>query len=100
MLEEHQLSLEECANLILERRGGAPLMSCRQVLLKALFLDAVPGYKYNATEECHFWTHFATRDRSVEGSRLLDFNVLSEYRLMEPFVPPLRQGGLALYIGA
>lgn len=91
--------LEKCARLILERQGGDELMSCRRPLLKALLWDAIPGYSYNASD-CFFWTHFAARDRSVEGSSDLDFNIVAEHRLSEPFVPPLRTGGLALYIGA
>merc|ERR1712226_1299117 len=86
--------------LILERRGGTELMLCRETLLTALLWDEIPDYKYNATDDCLFWTHFAARDKSIEGSRHLDFNKVAALRLDEPFVPPLQTGGLALYIGA
>jgi len=75
-------------------------MDCRVPLLGAIHQDTVPGYRYNATEDCHFWAHFGARDRTVEGSRHLDFNRIAAYRLSEPFEPPLRPNGTALYIGA
>jgi len=95
--------LEVCAQLLLSSRGGGDreqLMACRIPLLSALHRDVVPGYKYNATEDCHFWSHFAARDRTVEGSKALDFNRLAAWRLSEPFDPPLRPNGTALYVGA
>eukprot|EP00927_Polykrikos_kofoidii_P011738 TRINITY_DN15014_c0_g1_i1.p1 TRINITY_DN15014_c0_g1~~TRINITY_DN15014_c0_g1_i1.p1 ORF type:complete len:385 (-),score=36.90 TRINITY_DN15014_c0_g1_i1:36-1124(-) len=76
------------------------LIACRVPLLSALHKDLIPGYNYNASEDCDFWARFAARDRSVEGSRELGFNRLSEYRLSEPYEPPLRTSGIALYVGA
>lgn len=98
-----QAQLEPCARLLLESRGGGhreDLMSCRVPLLGSLHEDSIPGYKYNATDDCHFWAHYAARDRTVEGSRVLDFNRLAAYRLLDPFNPPLQSNGTALYIGA
>eukprot|EP00931_Biecheleriopsis_adriatica_P054937 TRINITY_DN32385_c0_g1_i1.p1 TRINITY_DN32385_c0_g1~~TRINITY_DN32385_c0_g1_i1.p1 ORF type:complete len:363 (+),score=74.82 TRINITY_DN32385_c0_g1_i1:26-1090(+) len=98
-----EAQLEPCARLLLESGGRGrqeELMSCRVPLLGSLHEDRIPGYRYNATEDCHFWASYAARDRHVEGSRVLDFNRIASYRLHEPFVPPLRQNGTALYVGA
>lgn len=96
--------LEECAHALIRSRTvgdtDSNLMACRIQLLAALHLDVVPGYQYSVEEDCFFWAHFAIRDRTIEGSRHLDFNKLAAYRLSEPFRPPLRFNGTALYIGA
>ncbi|CAJ1336519.1 unnamed protein product [Effrenium voratum] len=96
--------LDGCAQLLLETRGARnheeELMSCRVPLLGSLHEDRVPGYLYNATEDCHFWASYAARDRHVEGSSVLDFSRLAAFRLSAPFEPPLRRNGTALYVGA
>jgi len=97
-----QAQLDECAKLLLETRAGSrheELMNCRVPLLGSLHEDEIPGYSYNATEDCHFWASYAARDRHVEGSSILDFMRLAAYRYA-PFEPPLRPNGTALYIGA
>eukprot|EP00435_Cladocopium_sp_Y103_P039479 s2306_g10.t1 len=94
--------LEDCAQLLLETRAGTrheELMECRVPLLGSLHEDQIPGYSYNATEDCHFWASYAARDRHVEGSSVLDFMRLAAYRYA-PFDPPLLPNGTALYIGA
>ncbi|CAE7566974.1 CPK2 [Symbiodinium sp. KB8] len=93
--------LAPCAELLLERNGQSDeLMACRVPLLGSLHNDQIPGYRYNVTEDCHFWASYAARDRHVEGSSILDFTRLAAFRLNSPFIPPLQQNGTALYIGA
>ncbi|CAK9068721.1 unnamed protein product [Durusdinium trenchii] len=101
-LGEAARRLEGCAQLLLETRDGGrheELMACRVPLLGSLHEDQIPGYSYNATEDCDFWASYAARDRHVEGSSILDFMRLAAYRYA-PFDPPLRPNGTALYIGA
>lgn len=95
---EDAAELERCAQVLASDR--TELLECRVPLLAALHQDRIPGYRYNATEDCEFWAHFGTRDRRVENSKSLGFNKIAAYRLSEPFDPPLRWGGTALYIGA
>ena len=93
--------LGDCADLLLERSGQSEaLMACRVPLLGSLHNDRIPGYRYNVSEDCHFWASYAARDRHVEGSSVLGFSRVAEFRLDSPFVPPLRRNGTALYIGA
>lgn len=95
---EGELSI--CAREVLMANNWDYLDRCRLPLLAALHWDRIPGYRYNATEDCHFWANYGRRDRKVEFSRELDFNRHSAYRLSDPFVPPLTPNGTALYIGA
>ena len=96
-----EMQLAPCAELLLERNGQSDeLMACRVPLLGSLHNDQIPGYRYNVTEDCHFWASYAARDRHVEGSSILDFTRLAAFRLNSPFIPPLQQNGTALYIGA
>ena len=93
--------LRPCAELLLERNGqSVELMDCRVPLLGSLHNDRIPGYRYNVSEDCHFWASYAARDRHVEGSSVLDFTRLASFRLSSPFFPPLQRNGTALYIGA
>lgn len=89
-----------CAHEVLMAHNWDYLDRCRVPLLAALHWDRIPGYHYNAMEDCHFWANYGRRDRTVEFSRELDFNRHSAYRLSDPFVPPLTPNGTALYIGA
>lgn len=98
---EESAALDACARLLLQSPGADEqrLLDCRVPLLWALHQDRIPEYKYNAAD-CHFWASYATRDRSVEGARRLDFNRLASFRLLDPFLPPLRASGTVLYVGA
>lgn len=89
-----------CAHEVLMVNNWDYLDQCRLPLLAALHWDRIPGYRYNATEDCHFWANYGRRDRTVEFSRELDFNRHAAYRLSEPFLPRLAPNGTALYIGA
>ncbi|CAD7937836.1 unnamed protein product [Amoebophrya sp. A25] len=60
---------------------------CRPHLLRAYHRNALPGYEYGS-EDCPYWAQMATPDRKF--FRRLSFEHLSQFRLMEPWDPPLR----------
>lgn len=91
-------NLKWCATTV----GFHGLQGCDVTLLGALYRDEIPGYSYNASsaEECLYWVHAGLRHKDNAEAPELSHIMLARPRLLEPFSPPLRQHGAAIYVGA